>query len=200
METRLPLVCARMGISFFQSPLTYIAITIHQCINYRPRMLTETTNFVTSILSCFVSSLVYCCWSYVKNIYVFYMTIWERTVRDIERNYWGKGAIPPHSSSYNLKEDSREDCKHEGWRVSSATEWVHGESAREDLGAPSAWTGQSEDHREFRRLSMWNTKTMCCNLLLIVIKDQCIVSPCYTIPPIGRYVGRVVSVLAHVCN
>lgn len=38
----------------------------------------------------------------------------ERTVRDIERNYWGKGAIPPHSSSYNLKEDSREDCKREG--------------------------------------------------------------------------------------
>jgi hypothetical protein len=79
-------------------------------------------------------------------------------------------------------------------------EEVHRESAGEDSGARSAWIGQNKDHREFRRLSIWNAKTMCCNLLPIVIRGPCIVDPCHRIPPVVRYAGRVVSVSTHVCN
>ena len=63
---------------------------------------------------------------------------------------------------------------------------VHGASVGEGLGAPSVWTDQNEDFREVRRLSMWNAKTMCCNLLLIVIRVPHMVGPCYRVPSVGR--------------
>jgi hypothetical protein len=42
-------------------------------------------------------------------------------------------------------------------------------SPGEDLGAPVARTGQSEDHREFRWQRIWTAKTMCCDLPPFVI-------------------------------
>jgi hypothetical protein len=49
-------------------------------------------------------------------------------------------------------------------------------------------------------LIMWNTKTMCCYALLIVIRGPHITNPCYRVPLVSRYEGRVVSVSVNACN
>jgi hypothetical protein len=41
--------------------------------------------------------------------------------------------------------------------------------AGEGLAAPSILAGHDEGRREFQRLSMWDTNTMCCYPLVIVI-------------------------------
>jgi hypothetical protein len=70
----------------------------------------------------------------------------------------------------------------------------------EGLGAPSISVGQNEDHRGFRRLSMWNAKTMSCYPLVIVIRGPRINDPCYRVPLVSYYEGRVVSVSVCACN
>jgi hypothetical protein len=116
---------------------------------------------------------------------------------------WGEGVMPPRSINYTLKSRTpkiiqAKTKEHEDRRVSPTTEGEH--RANEGLGAPSVLTGQNEDHREFRRLSAWDAKTMCCNLLLIVIRGPHIADPCYRVPLVSRYEGRVVSASVHACN
>jgi hypothetical protein len=98
-----------------------------------------------------------------------------------------------------LKRIQEKTKEREGGRVSFATEGVYKASAGVGLVLPPSREGQNEDRREFRRLGTQNTKTMCCNLL-IVIRGPRMVGPCYRVPPVGRYVGRAISVSAHVCN
>jgi hypothetical protein len=81
---------------------------------------------------------------------------------------------------------------------SSTTEGAH--RAGEGLGAPSVSVGQNEDHQEFRRLSMWNAKTMCCYPLVIVIRGPRINDPSYRVTLVSRYDGIVVSVSVCACN
>jgi hypothetical protein len=70
----------------------------------------------------------------------------------------------------------------------------------EGLGAPSVSAGHDEGRREFRRQSMWDAKAMCCYPLVIVIWVLCITGPCYRVPLVSRYEGRVVSVSVCACN
>jgi hypothetical protein len=78
------------------------------------------------------------------------------------------------------------------------TEGAH--RAGKGLGAPSILAGNGEGHRNYQRLSAWNTKTTCCYPLVIVMGGPYITDSGCIVPLVSHCVGRVDSVSVHVCT
>jgi hypothetical protein len=80
--------------------------------------------------------------------------------------------------------------------------WTHfGENVQAKIRVlPPPGQARAKTFKDSGDWTFRTTKTMHCNLSLIVIRGPCIVGPCYRILPVGRHADRAISGSAHVCN